>query len=161
VPVAAADLRELQTLNLEELVFQKAYDAHWAVGGMVLVEDVSLEVSALNGFPGPFVKWWGQTAGYAMAQRIAAMTGDDRVTARCGAACRATGSQCLYAEGVVTGRLVEARGESAFGFDPYFLPDGHDRTFAEMGMEEKNRVSHRFLAFSALREKMRAAGLMP
>ena len=47
-------------------------------------------------------------------------------------------------EGIVEGRIVEAeRGTEGFGYDPLFVPEGSDKTFAEMGPEEKNAVSHR------------------
>lgn len=50
-------------------------------------------------------------------------------------------------EGVVNGRIIsERRGKEGFGYDPVFLPDGHDQTFAEMPLELKNRISHRGVA---------------
>ena len=47
-------------------------------------------------------------------------------------------------EGVVKGTIAEEkRGDKGFGYDPIFIPDGYDKTFAELGVEEKNKISHR------------------
>lgn len=53
--------------------------------------------------------------------------------------------------GEIKGRIVRPRGESGFGWDPVFQPDGYSKTFAEMGADEKNAISHRFKAFEKLR----------
>ena len=56
-------------------------------------------------------------------------------------------------EGVCPGVIApEARGASGFGYDPIFVPDGFDRTFAELGAETKNRISHRARAFAQVRD---------
>jgi XTP/dITP diphosphohydrolase len=58
------------------------------------------------------------------------------------------------AEGEVRGRLVHpARGRGGWGYDPYFLPDGESRVFAEMTPGEKNAISHRARAVQALYRK--------
>lgn len=59
-------------------------------------------------------------------------------------------------EGVIRGTLLhERRGSGGFGYDPLFLPDGHDRTLAEMSLSEKNRISHRGEAVRKLAEFLR------
>ena len=61
-------------------------------------------------------------------------------------------------EGIVTGQIIrERRGGEGFGYDPIFQPDGYDQTFAEMGIEEKNQISHRARATAKLAEFLRAA----
>ncbi|NBS41857.1 non-canonical purine NTP pyrophosphatase, partial [bacterium] len=60
----SVDIPEIQSLDLEEIVRAKVRSAFEAVGGPVIIEDVSFEIAALNGMPGPFVKWWAKTAGY-------------------------------------------------------------------------------------------------
>ena len=57
-----------------------------------------------------------------------------------------------YFEGIVKGKIVEPRGESDFGWDPIFVPEGFGKTFAEMGVEEKNKISHRKIALEKLRK---------
>ncbi len=61
-------------------------------------------------------------------------------------------------EGVVKGQIThEKRGEMGFGYDPVFIPDGQNRTFAEMSLDEKNRISHRAIAFKKLVEYLRSS----
>jgi XTP/dITP diphosphohydrolase len=63
----------------------------------------------------------------------------------------------LVARGVVEGRIARAAaGVSGFGYDPVFVPDGHERTFAELGLEVKNRMSHRARALAELRRGLDA-----
>ncbi|MBT8196541.1 MAG: non-canonical purine NTP pyrophosphatase, partial [Bacteroidia bacterium] len=54
-------------------------------------------------------------------------------------------------EGIVNGQIInEKKGERGFGYDPIFQPDGFNKTFAEMSLNEKNKISHRALAIKAL-----------
>ncbi len=54
-------------------------------------------------------------------------------------------------EGMVNGRIIdEMRGDDGFGYDPVFVPDGYDKTFAEMPLELKNKISHRANALNEL-----------
>ena len=58
----------------------------------------------------------------------------------------------ILLEGICRGRIAtEKRGTGGFGYDPVFIPEGYDNTFAELGEEVKNRVSHRALATEKLR----------
>lgn len=123
-------------------------------------EDTGLEVDALYGEPGV------RTARYAgearderanMAKLLAKLTGQTKRTARFRTviALMLDGKTHLF-EGVVEGRIAEEpRGEGGFGYDPIFIPEGHDRTFAEMGPAEKNPISHRGLAMAKLQEFLR------
>lgn len=149
----AIDLPEIQSMSLEEIVRVKARSAYEAVGGPVIVEDVSFEVRALGGMPGPFVKWWAKTAGYEPALAVCERAGDFAATARCGSAYCDAG-RLEYAEAAVTGRLTGRTEGEGFGFDYYFVPDGYDRTFALLGMDVKNQISHRARSLRLLREKL-------
>ena len=60
-------------------------------------------------------------------------------------------------EGIVEGKIIhEKRGEKGFGYDPIFIPDGYDITFAEMSLNEKNMISHRAKAFAKMIEFLNA-----
>lgn len=150
---------EIQSLILKEVVEAKAKAAYALAKKPVVIEDVSFELEALNGFPGPFVKWWKQIVGYELAVRIAKEDSKYGATAKCGAA-YCDGKECIYAEGVCKGRFTAKAGESGFGFDPYFIPEGHEKTFAEMSMEAKNGISHRARAWKALREELKGLGII-
>ncbi len=149
----AVEIPEIQSLSLEEIVRAKVRAAFDAVGGPVIIEDVSFEIAALKGMPGPFVKWWAKTAGYEPALVVCESVGDWSAKATCGAA-YFDGERLEYVEGIVTGRLSARAGEEGFGFDFYFVPDGFDRTFAQLGLDVKNRISHRALAMRLLNERL-------
>lgn len=153
------DLPEIQSFQLEEVVQHKVRSAFAAAQRPVLVEDVSFQVAALGNFPGPFVKFWENHVGYDLAVRITEEMGNDAVTVRCGVG-YTDGTQTLYAEGVVTGKLVSRRGGEGFGFDYYFVPDGRTDTFSEMGKQKKSLISHRALALQAMRKKLQTAGIL-
>ena len=149
------DLPEIQTLDLAEVVRDKARRAWQATERPVLVEDTGLELRALGGFPGPLVRWLLASVGPAGICRIAGCFGDRGAVARC-LVCAVDGSEEILGEGVVEGAIAEApRGTGGFGWDTVFVPsDGDGRTFGEMSEKEKNRISHRRRAFVALREAL-------
>lgn len=143
----------------------KALAAATASGLPAFADDSGLCVNALDGAPGLFsARWAGPAKDFsgAMARITAELT-------RRGAATRRAHfvSALVIAwpdghtetfEGRVFGELVEPRGTRGFGYDPMFLPDGHDRTFGEISSEEKHGVdwetgaalSHRARAFVLL-----------
>ena len=63
-------------------------------------------------------------------------------------------------EGIINGEITYAQsGAEGFGYDPIFRPDGYDKTFAELGMDIKNRISHRALATQKLAEYLKSLGV--
>ena len=118
-------------------------------GYLTLADDAGLEVDALNGAPGINSKRWAgedATDAIRIAKLLQALEGvTDRrarfVTAIAIVHPDATPEGVL---GVCEGHIRHAPGgESGFGYDPVFVPEGYDRTFAELGEEIKNRISHR------------------
>lgn len=151
-------LPEPQGLDVVAIARAKAADAYRRVGEPVLVEDTSLELAALGGFPGPLVRWLMEAAGPASLARILDGFPDRRATAHC-VAVLTDGTATWVGEGVVAGAIAhEPRGSSGFGWDVVFLPEwGGGRTYAEMPPAEKNARSHRALAFRALRAQLPAS----
>ncbi|HKH45737.1 MAG TPA: non-canonical purine NTP pyrophosphatase [Thermoanaerobaculia bacterium] len=146
----ALDLPEIQSLDLAEVLREKAEEAWRRIGRPLVIEDVSLELAAFNGFPGPLIKWMLQSLGAEGLARAAAALGDARATARCGLFYK-DADRTLMAEGVSEGELITpGRGEHGFGWDPVFLPVGGDRTYAELVGAEKLAVSHRGRAWREL-----------
>lgn len=152
---AKLDLPEIQgdTGDPTEILKDKLERAYKAVGGPVIVEDVSAELDCLNGLPGPFVKFFEQKLG-VQALWILARHAEER-----GATIRCTmgyfdGTLQKIVDGTVRGTIVPPRGGNGFGFDFVFMPDGHQRTTAEMTPEEKNSISWRGRAARALADQV-------
>lgn len=148
------DLPELQSLDLVEVVVAKADEAWRRLGRPLVVEETGLELTALNGFPGPLVKWMLEAIGAEGISRLAHSAGDPRATARCLLLFRDR-ERSVLAEGSTTGELVlPARGGHGFGWDPVFSPNGLDRTYGELGDAEKDAISHRGHAWRELASKL-------
>lgn len=159
----ALDLPELQGLDLRAIVEAKAAAAYAAVGRPVVVEDVSFEMAALGGFPGPLVKWMLGALGPERFAGVALALGDGRATAICALAYydgeSPDAERCRVFEGRTAGMLVaEARGGHGFGWDPVFRPEGSALTSAELPPAEKDRHSHRGKAWRALLAAFEASG---
>jgi non-canonical purine NTP pyrophosphatase (RdgB/HAM1 family) len=149
------DIEEIQSLDLEEIVRLKAESAHRELGRPVLVEDTSLELAGLGGFPGPLIRWLLTSVGPEGICRIAHCFSDPRATVRC-IVCAVDGRDTVMGVGVVHGEIARTpRGRRGFGWDSAFIPDGFGgRSYGEMDEAEKNEMSHRRRAFEALRDAL-------
>jgi XTP/dITP diphosphohydrolase len=151
-----ADLPEIQSLDLLEILEKKAEVAWRSLRRPVVIEDAGLGLLALNGFPGPLVKWMLTAVGAEGLAKVGHALGETRAVARCGLLYK-DGERTILGEGITTGTLVlPGRGEHGFGWDPVFLPDGETRTFAELTGKEKDAVSHRGKAWRELIAKLEA-----
>jgi non-canonical purine NTP pyrophosphatase (RdgB/HAM1 family) len=151
---ADVDLPEIQSLDLIEVLRAKAAEAWSRLGRPLVVEETGLELAALGGFPGPFVKWMLAAVGPEGVARTAIALGDPRATARC-AVLLHDGERQVIGAGEDHGRLVlPPRGEDGFGWDPVFQPLGEDRTYAELGMDAKDATGHRGRAWRDLVAKL-------
>jgi len=147
------DLPEIQALDSQAVIAAKLAEAktHQPPGAF-FVEDVSLHLTALGGLPGPLIKWFLQALGRGGIARLAEVLGDDRAEAKATIGYIDSHGQEHYLVGLVAGKIVAPRGQTNFGWDPIFQPDGYEQTFAEMSPEQKNAISHRRLALDQLRE---------
>jgi non-canonical purine NTP pyrophosphatase, rdgB/HAM1 family len=142
--------------TLEGNALFKAKYIHKATGMNVFADDTGLEIEALNGRPGV------HSARFAGVQKdfsantekvLKLMKGKKNRSAkfRTVIALILNGSEYFF-EGMVTGKIIdEKRGSGGFGYDPIFIPEGKVLTFAEMSLSEKNKISHRALAFKKLK----------
>jgi XTP/dITP diphosphohydrolase len=154
--VESVDLPEIQSLDPLEVARAKAHEAFARVGRAIAIEETSLELAALNGFPGPLVKWMLEAAGPEGIARCGHALGDTRALARC-LVIVFDGVTEVVGLGLDSGRLVlPARGASGFGWDFVFAPDGCDRTYAELGAAEKDQRGHRGRAWRDLMSKLHA-----
>ncbi|MDR0893144.1 MAG: non-canonical purine NTP diphosphatase [Mediterranea sp.] len=121
-------------------------------------DDTGLEVAALGGAPGVYSARYAGGEGHDSAANMRKLLHelegqpDRRAQFRTAISLILNGEEYLF-EGVVRGEIItEARGATGFGYDPLFRPDGYDKTFAELGAEVKNRISHRAQAVRKLCE---------
>lgn len=121
-------------------------------------DDTGLEVETLNGAPGVYSARYaggeGHDAQANMLKLLHELDGKENRKAqfRTAISLILDGKEYLF-EGVIKGEIIkEKRGDSGFGYDPVFMPKGYDRTFAELGNDIKNQISHRALAVQKLCE---------
>jgi len=142
--------------TLEDNALLKARAAVRRTGHIALSDDTGLEVAALKGAPGVYsARYAGPGCTFADNNRklLRAMKNmpfkKRGARFRCVVAVAFPDGRAKIFEGRVPGRIVrEFRGAQGFGYDPVFQPKGFKKTFAEMTVAEKNRVSHRARAFS-------------
>ena len=122
-----------------------------------IADDSGLEVEALNGEPGIFsARYAGEHGNHAknmdkLLQNLAGIE-NRKAQFRCVITLIINGLPHFF-EGIIRGKIIqEKRGSQGFGYDPLFVPDGYNRTFAEMSIEEKNPISHRGLAVAKMIE---------
>ena len=158
------EIRETGT-SFEENAKLKALAASRQLPALVIADDSGLEVDALGGAPGIY------SARYAGANatsrdkidkllrelaRVRATDNGRRARFRCVVALARNGDLLGIFEGTVEGRITDtARGDSGFGYDPIFVPDGFEQTFGELPPDVKNTISHRAKAIRAVAEKLK------
>ena len=143
---------------------EKARAVAEVLGVPAIADDSGIEVDALDGGPGPrSARFAGEGASDAdnlakLIGLVADMEPDARTARyRCVAAIAWPDGRTMHAEGTCEGTLIRRpRGDRGFGYDPVFVPQGERRTMAELGDEEKDRISHRGRAFRALAELLAA-----
>ncbi|MCA5004575.1 non-canonical purine NTP diphosphatase [Sphingobacterium bovistauri] len=119
-------------------------------------DDSGLEIDALNGEPGVYsARYSGSRDMEKNIDLVLEKLGDNsNRTARFKTVISLyLNEQQHFFEGTIEGQIIkERKGEKGFGYDPIFIPNGYDKTFAEMTSEEKNTISHRAIAVSKLAE---------
>lgn len=139
---------------MEEVLRAKARHAWGTVQRPVIVEETGLELAALNGFPGPLVKWMLEAAGADGIARTAIALGDPRAKAVC-LLMWTDGKRSVVVRGETAGDLVlPPRGGNGFGWDPVFRPNGESLTYGELTDEDKDRLGHRGKAWRELLRRL-------
>lgn len=158
------DIPENQN-TLEGNALEKARFIYKKFENACFADDTGLEVQSLNGEPGVYsARYAGLLSEFGTEQKrsaanikklLNALNGIENRQARFRTAIAfidEAGKEFLF-EGVVTGTIINTlRGEGGFGYDPVFVPDGYNQTFAEMPLSEKNKISHRARAFQIFHE---------
>jgi non-canonical purine NTP pyrophosphatase (RdgB/HAM1 family) len=144
------DLDEIQSLDLKEIVEHKVRQAYEKIKKPVIVEDVSLEFEALNGLPGPFIRFFVDNIPFEI---ICSMVNglSRRATAKCVFG-YFDGSELKLFEGGLGGTIAEIpSGENGYGWDKIFIPDGYITTRAQLNEEDDQKTYLQIKPFIALK----------
>lgn len=154
--IAASEFPDLEEVvedgeTLQANALKKARYVAGETGLPALADDTGLEVDILNGRPGVYsARYAGENVTYQdnvlkLLDELSGIGDLDKRTARFRTVIAfVNGNDEYLFEGICNGRILkEQKGKGGFGYDPVFLPDGHEETFAQMSMEEKNKISHR------------------
>lgn len=142
--------------TLEGNALHKASFVHNMLKMNVFADDTGLETDLLKGLPGvKSARFAGEDKNSdANIDKLLAMMGKSKnrkARFRTVIALIMEGKEYIF-EGIVDGRIIsDRRGKDGFGYDPVFVPDGETRTFAEMPLSEKNKISHRARAMEKLK----------
>jgi non-canonical purine NTP pyrophosphatase (RdgB/HAM1 family) len=148
------DLDEIQSLDPRVVIEHKLEQAAALHDGEFIVEDTSLAANCLDGLPGPLIKWFEKSIGIAGLAELVNRYEDTSAIARTTIGYRDAASNKRFFFGEIIGKIITPRGDHGFGWDPIFVPNGHDQTFAEMDAETKNSLSMRRIAVQQLREHL-------
>ena len=142
---------EIQADTLEEVVadgLRYLFEHHRVP---IIIDDSGLFIETLGGFPGVYSAYVFKTLGCAGILKQMEYFDNRRAEFRCCAGYVDETGQIHLKSGASQGSIIhEMRGKKGFGYDPIFVADEHDLTFAELDMESKNDISHRGRAFEAL-----------
>jgi len=144
---------EIQADSLEDVALFGVMDVQKRFNQPFFLEDAGLFIDALNGFPGVYSAYVYHTIGYSGILKL--LEGIDvnkrKAYFRSAIAYSEDGKKPVFFIGECHGKIsVKALGDNGFGFDPIFIPEGGEKTFAQMETKEKNRFSHRGKSFEKL-----------
>ena len=146
---------EIQADTLEETIVP---GLEWLVSRHdrpVMIDDSGFFVDALNGFPGVYSSYVFKTIGCEGILRLMEGVSDRSARFECCIGFMSPGQEPFTAKGVALGSVSqEMRGSGGFGYDPIFINEGHTKTYAELAVEEKNKVSHRGRAIEAFLKEL-------
>lgn len=146
------DIPEIQSLNLEEVATEKAKAAFAILGTPVLVEDTALSFRALNGLPGTLIKWFLESVGTVGLTKLLLGYDDRTATAETCFALYDDNGVKLF-KGTRKGRVTNSpQGETDFGWNTIFIPEGEEVTWAEMDFEQQSKTSMRKMAIDKLQK---------
>jgi len=142
---------EVQADSLEEVALQGIEYVRMKFHHAFMLEDAGLFIDVLQGFPGVYSKYVFFTIGLPGILRLLDGMKNRTAVFRSVYAYSEPGKKPMIVVGECTGMIsTEQRGEHGFGYDPIFIPNGAEKTFGEMTIEEKNQYSHRAKALEKL-----------
>lgn len=151
------DLDEIQSLNARTVIGHKLTQAAALYTGAFIVEDTSLELHCLGGYPGTMIKWLEQSIGTEGIADLVLRYDNHRATAITTIGYRGDNGEEWYATGRTEGTIVAPTISDSFGWNSIFMPTGASTTFAGMSIAEKNNFSMRGIAARKLRDHLKEA----
>jgi inosine triphosphate pyrophosphatase len=142
------DTKKIQG-SAQEIILEKAKQTYAVLKRRCVVEDTSFGFDEWSGLPGSYIKDFIRFLG---VENLPYLTKNKRSYVTCLVAIANSEDDIVVFEGKVTGIVVESAGNNGFDFDRVFIPDGHSVRFSDMSIEEKNKISHRFIAINKLKE---------
>lgn len=159
------DLDEIQETDAYAIIKHKMKEALKHHKGPFIIEDTSLYIKSLGGLPGPLIKWFMQKLGSEglwrisdsnkLSSEVVEELESNNAEAKTIIGYAGSENDIHFFEGSIKGEIVKPTGETNFGWDPIFKPKGFDRTFQQMSMDEKNKISMRKIAAEKLKEFLR------
>ena len=124
----------------------------------LMVEDTSFCIENMNGFPGPLIKFYlNSVPNWKICCQNMKSNAESIVSLGVGRILYSPERKDIYLgyqtclEGVITGKIADQpQGTNGFGYDPIFIPDGSDKTYAEMTMEEKDKINARLICIESM-----------
>ncbi len=148
------DLDEIQSLDLYEICEHKVKQAYQILKEPVIVEDTGFFLDELKGLPGPFIKFFNSKLGNESLIKLLGNSQNRKAYSMTVSAFY-DGKNLIFGEGILNGTVTyELKNGEGFGFDFCFTPEGYDKTLSEIGLEEKNKISHRALSINNLKIKL-------
>jgi XTP/dITP diphosphohydrolase len=143
--------------TFKEKTLQKAKFLHDRLGCNCFADDTGLEVDALNGEPGVYsARYAGEPSNTQrnIEKLLENLKGKENRKAQFTTVIAVIlNNEIYFFEGAISGQIIDnQRGEGGFGYDSVFIPDGYDKTFAELPAEVKNSISHRAVAMQKFKE---------
>lgn len=154
IPIAhkKLDLLEIQSLDPKKVVEHKVKQAYELLKKPVLVEDTSLTISAWGRLPGPFIKYFLEEIGNDGICKL--LTDPDRSAVASVTYGIYDGKNVQFFEGTVNGSISEVpRGNNGFGWNDIFIPEGYNKTYAEMTDNELDEINLRRIALEKMKHR--------
>ena len=150
------DLPEIQELDTKKIIELKLHEAIKQKPGIdLIVEDQSLIIDGMNGLPGPFIKWFHKSLEIEGIYKMALKMGNQNAEARTIIGYCSSKGEIIFFESVVKGKIVAPKGDIGWGWDPIFKQNGYKKTYAEMTIKQKNKLSMRKMALEKLKEYLK------
>jgi non-canonical purine NTP pyrophosphatase (RdgB/HAM1 family) len=146
-----ADLPEIQSVEVEDVVISKAIEAYKMLHRPIMIEDTGLFIDAWNGLPGALIKWFVQRVKEPGICQMMKDYPNRKAWAKTVVATFDGSGEPVTYVGQVEGQIAfKPAGQGGFGWDKVFIPDGATMTFGEMPPDTKDKYSMRYKAFKQL-----------